>query len=207
MSRALQTDRARRLQRGSTRHGSSANAVFGRAVRLLDVAHGDAPGRYRVADERPTVSVSRRHTESDLLGPMTKRLLVAAGDSARSIDEIPFGVRELIDGADEILVVTPALPSRFEWLASATDRAREQADERLRAVLGQIAELGGEAEGTVGADDPLLAFEDAIRDFDPDHLLIALRAGEDAGWQETGLLDQLQQRFGLPVTAFAVASD
>jgi hypothetical protein len=38
-------------------------------------------------------------------------------------------------------------------------------------------------------------------------LLIALRAGEDAGWQETGLLDQLQRRFGFPVTAFAVPSD
>lgn len=207
MSLALQRDRARRLQRGCAWHGPSASALFGRAVRLLDVAQRGAPGRDRVDDGRPTVSVSRGSSESDLLSAMTKRLLVAAGDSVRSIDEIPFGVRELIDGADEILVVTPALPSRLEWLASATDRAREQADERLRAVLGQIAELGGEAEGTVGADDPLLAFEDAIRDFDPDHLLIALRAGEDAGWQETGLLDQLQQRFGLPITAFAVASD
>src|SRR5215207_7076294 len=114
---------------------------------------------------------------------MPTRLLIAAGEAADSADALPFGVRELIDAADEILVVTPALPSRFEWLASATDRAREHADERLRAVLGQIAELGSEAAGAVGADDPLLAFEDAIRDFDPDHLLIALRAGEDAGWQ------------------------
>ncbi len=138
---------------------------------------------------------------------MAKRLLVAAGDSAPSVEELPFGIRELIDAADEILVVTPTLPSRFEWLASATDRAREQADERLRAVLGQIAELGSDAEGAVGADDPLLAFEDAIRDFHPDHLLIALRAGEDSGWQERGLLDQLQQRFRLPMTAFSVASD
>jgi hypothetical protein len=138
---------------------------------------------------------------------MAKRLLVAAGDAASSVDELPFGVRELIDAADEILVVTPALPSRFEWLASATDRAREQADERLRAVLGQIAELGGDAEGAVGADDPLLAFEDAIRDFNPDHLLIALRPGQDSGWQERGLLDRLQQQFGLPVTAFSIASD
>jgi hypothetical protein len=138
---------------------------------------------------------------------MAKRLLVAAGDSVSSVHELPFGIRELIDAADEILVVTPALPSRFEWLTSATDRAREQADERLRAVLGQIAELGSEAAGAVGADDPLLAFEDAIKDFGPDHLLIALRAGQAAGWQERGLLDQLQQRFGLPVTAFSVASD
>lgn len=137
---------------------------------------------------------------------MANRLLVAAGDAVPSVDDLPFGVRELIDAADEILVVTPALPSRLEWLASATDKAREQADERLRAVLGQIAELGSDAEGAVGADDPLLAFEDAIRDFNPDHLLVALRAGQYSGWQERGLLDQLQQRFGLPVTAFAVAS-
>ena len=83
------------------------------------------------------------------------------------------------------------------------DKATEHADERLHTVLDQIAEIGSEASGMVGADDPLLAFEDAIRDFAPDHLLITLRAGEDAGWQERGLLEQLQQRFGLPITAFS----
>jgi hypothetical protein len=133
---------------------------------------------------------------------MATRLLIAAGESASSSRELPFGVRELIDAADEILVVTPRLPSRFEWLASATDKATEHADERLQTVLEQIAEMGGEASGTVGADDPLLAFEDAIREFAPDHLLVAVRAGDDAGWQERGLLEQLQ-RFGIPVTAFS----
>ena len=92
---------------------------------------------------------------------MPKRLLIAAGEAADSADALPFGVHELIDTADEVLVVTPSLPTRFEWLASATDKAREQADERLQAVLGQIGELGAQASGTVGADDPLLAFKDA----------------------------------------------
>ena len=133
---------------------------------------------------------------------MARRLLIAAGESALTPRELPFGVRALIDAAEEILVVTPSLPSRFEWLASATDKATEHADERLQTVLGQLAEMGSEASGTVGADDPLLAFEDAIRDFAPNHLLIALRAGEDAGWQERGLLEQVQERFGLPITAF-----
>lgn len=135
---------------------------------------------------------------------MARRLLIAAGESASTPRELPFGVRELIDAAEEILVVTPRLPGRFEWLASATDKATEQADERLQTVLGQLAELGSEASGTVGADDPLLVFEDAIRDFAPDHLLIALRAGEDAGWQERGLLEQVRERFGLPITAFSL---
>jgi hypothetical protein len=132
------------------------------------------------------------------------RLLIAAGEAASGPEELPFGVRELIDAAEEILVVTPTLPGRFEWLSSATDRAREQADERLHVVLGQLAEMGSAAAGTVGADDPLLAFEDAIADFTPDHVLIALRAGEGAGWQERGLLDRFQERFGLPMTVFAL---
>ena len=56
--------------------------------------------------------------------------------------------------------------------------------------------------GTVGADDPLLAFEDAVREFEPDHILIGLRAAERSGWQERGLLDQVIARFGVPVTVF-----
>jgi hypothetical protein len=135
---------------------------------------------------------------------MPKRLLIAAGEAADSADALPFGVRELIEAADEVLVVTPVLPTRFEWLASATDKAREQADERLREVLTQIEELDTEAEGEVGADDPMLAFEDALRDFPADHILVGLRARDRAGWQERGLLDQLLERFARPVTTFSL---
>jgi hypothetical protein len=130
---------------------------------------------------------------------MPNRLLIAAGESASGAGQLPFGITALIDAADEILVVTPTLPS-------ATDRATEQADQRLRTVLGQLAERGTDAEGVIGADDPLQAFEDAIREFEPDHLIIALRSGEDSDWQERGLLDQLQERFGVPMTAFSIAA-
>jgi hypothetical protein len=135
---------------------------------------------------------------------MPKRLLIAAGEAAASADALPYGVRELIDAADEVLVVTPALPTRFEWLASATDKAREQADERLQAVLGQVEELGTSATGAVGADDPLLAFEDALATFQADHILVGLRAPDRAGWQERGLLDELLGKFGIPVTVFSL---
>jgi hypothetical protein len=62
--------------------------------------------------------------------------------------------------------------------------------------------MGAEASGRVGADDLLPAFEDAIRDFAPDHIVIALRAGDRTGWQERGLLDKVFERFGLPLTIF-----
>ena len=138
---------------------------------------------------------------------MGARLLIAAGEAAAGPDTLPFGVRSLIDAADEILVIAPSLPTRLEWLVSATDKATEQADERLRVVLGHLGELGAEAGGRVGADDPLVAFEDAIRQFAPDHLLIGLRGRDRAGWQERGLLDQVQARFAIPMTVFELSAE
>jgi hypothetical protein len=134
------------------------------------------------------------------------RLLVVTGVAASDLSDVPYGARLLIDGASEILVVAPALPSRIAWLASDTDRTREVADERLSAVLDQLNETGTPVEGTVGADDPLLAFEDAVADFDPHHILIALRGSDESGWQERGLIEKVFERFGLPVTVFKVTS-
>ena len=138
---------------------------------------------------------------------MAARLLIAAGEAAAEPDRLPFGVRLLIDAADQILVIAPRLPGRLDWLTSATDNATERADQRLQEVLGHLDELGVEASGRVGADDPLLAFEDAIREFAPDHLLIALRGKDRAGWQEQGLLDSILERFRIPMTVFEVSSD
>jgi hypothetical protein len=133
------------------------------------------------------------------------RLLIAAGEAAASAADLPPGVRTLIESAGEIFVIAPTLPDRFEWLASATDSATKQADERLREVLGQIENAGGSVSSAeVGADDPLLAFEDAVRSFDPNHILIGLRPEDRSGWQERGLLDAVQDQFGLPVTVFQV---
>ncbi|MGN6871683.1 MAG: hypothetical protein ACTHMY_25085 [Solirubrobacteraceae bacterium] len=130
------------------------------------------------------------------------RLLVATGVVAGNPTDLPAGVRLLLDSAEEILVVAPSLPTRIDWITSDTDRARLQADQRLRAVLGHLEGLGVEAEGSVGSDEPLEALQDAIRSFEPDHLLIAIRSGAHAGWQERGLLEDVQQRFGIPMTVF-----
>lgn len=133
---------------------------------------------------------------------MGSKLLIAGGEAAPSAQALPPGIKALIDAADEILVIAPALPRKLDWLTSATDRAREQADERLGAVLGQLEELGAEAEGEVGSDDPIEAFGDAMREFGADHIIVALRSGDRAGWQERGLLDELVERFPVPITVF-----
>jgi hypothetical protein len=130
------------------------------------------------------------------------RVLVAAGAAADDPLGIPEGIQLLLDQAEEILVIAPELPDRVHWIVSDTDRAKSAADERLATVLGHLEGMGHEAKGEVGADDPLLAFVDAVEEFRPDHMLIALRGADSAGWQEQGLVEKILDRFGLPVTVF-----
>ncbi len=133
-----------------------------------------------------------------------KRLLIAAGSADDELSELPTGVRALIDSAEEILVVSPKLPSRLEWLASDTDKVRERADERLAEVIEELEETGTEVKGTVGADDPILALVDAVAEFSPEHIVLVLRPDEQSGWQEEGLIDEVIDRFEVPVTTFKV---
>jgi hypothetical protein len=134
------------------------------------------------------------------------RLLIVTGAAVTDIGELPGSVRSLIASASEILVITPVLPGRLEWIASDTDRVRHEADERLRTVLSHVEELAPEREvaGDVGDETPLSAFADAVRRFGPDHILIALRASDHSAWQERGLVDRVREAFPLPLTVFEI---
>ena len=133
-----------------------------------------------------------------------RRLLVATGAAMADVDELPPLVRGLIDAASDVLVITPILPGGLQWLVSDTDRARHEADDRLRTVLGHMEAMDVPAEGRIGDETPLTAFDDAVDEFRPDHILIALRSSEHAGWQERSLLDKVRERFRLPVTVFEI---
>ena len=133
---------------------------------------------------------------------MGPKLLIAVGEAASSTADVPPTVRAVVDAAEEVFVVAPALPGRLDWLNSDTDAAHQRADERLRAVLGQLGDMGAQARGAVGSDEPVEALADAIRAFEPDHLLIALRGSPASGWQEHRLVERVVERFGLPVTVF-----
>jgi hypothetical protein len=132
-----------------------------------------------------------------------RRLLVATGAAAAGLDALPVLVRALIDAASDVLVITPVLPDRLQWWASDTDRARIEADERLKILLEQMEELDVSARARIADETPLTALDDAVRNFRPDHILLALR-GQNAGWQERGLVEKVRERFGLPLTVFVV---
>ncbi len=106
-----------------------------------------------------------------------RRVLVVAPPGTESVS-VP-------DGAD-VLVVVPALASKLEAATGAVDDRRADA-ESTAAALG--ARLSARAE--VGADDPALAAEDALRVFGADEVLVA---GDD------GMVDAIRERVAIPVS-------
>ena len=135
---------------------------------------------------------------------VAQRLLVVADAALVDATELPPRVRALIHAAAEVYVVTPTLPGPLAWLAWELNPARHEADVRLDAVLGQMRAIGVQAIGRTGDDTILTAFADAVREFEPDHILIALRSSEHANWQERRLIEHADKRFGLPITTFAL---
>jgi hypothetical protein len=82
---------------------------------------------------------------------------------------------------------------------------RHEADERLETVIGQVEELAPDAAatGTIGDETPLSAFTDAVRRFQPNHILLALRAADHSAWQERGLTDRVRE-LHIPLTTFEI---
>ena len=90
------------------------------------------------------------------------------------------------DGAD-VLVVVPAVSATVEALTGAVDDRRADAEETATALAAQLP--GARAE--VGADDPALAVEDALRAFGADEMLVA---------GDAELLGTIRDRVALPVS-------
>jgi nucleotide-binding universal stress UspA family protein len=133
-----------------------------------------------------------------------ERLLFVADAAVADVDELPPAVRAVIDAAANVYVLTPTLPGRLAWLADDVDRFRHIADERLDTVLGHLRSIGAHATGLAGRGSVPLVIADAVTEFQPNHVLIALRSQEHADWQERRLIEHIEERFGLPVTTYAV---
>jgi nucleotide-binding universal stress UspA family protein len=137
-------------------------------------------------------------------GPAIQRLLFVADATVADVGQLPAPVRAVIDAAAAVYVLTPTLPGRLAWLADEVDEVRHVADERLDMVLGHMHSIGANASGVAARGSLMTVVADAVAEFKPDHILLALRSSQHANWQERGLVKHIEQRFGLPVTTYAV---
>ncbi|HSI81353.1 MAG TPA: hypothetical protein VK919_11965 [Solirubrobacterales bacterium] len=167
-----------------------AALVVGIAIVLI-VAR---PGRGRRIEVAP--GGDRRH----------HLLIVAAAaiDSPRFAERIARRAEEAAgEGtAPDVLVLSPALnPMLHHWAVDVAD-ARARAQARVETSLARLARAGIDARGSVGDSNPMLAIEDALRDFPADEVLVV--ADEELA---SDLASELGERLDRPVEAVAVLPD
>lgn len=176
-----------------------------RDIDRTSVKHRPTRGRNAPAVTRP--GIDARETPQPAPQPPIERLLFVADAAVAGVDELPAQVRAIIDDAAEVYVVTPSLPGRLAWLADDVDQFRHIADERLDTVLGQMRSIRGHVSGDALRGSVITVITDGVETFRPDHIVLALRSPAHANWQEHGLVEHVEQRFGLPVTTFAIESE
>lgn len=116
-------------------------------------------------------------------------LLLLVGDPA------PERLREAVDAwrppPAHVHVLAPPLPRPLDWLASADDDARREAEIRALDAEWLLADET-DVSGQSGDPDPIQAVEDALQTFRADAILLGGLAAEPG-------LERDLCRFGLPV--------
>jgi hypothetical protein len=112
----------------------------------------------------------------------THRVLVVA---APGTSDVRVG-----DGATDIVVVVPALASTLEAVTGAVDDRRADAEATALALTRALSRDGRSVRGEVGADDPVLAVEDALRTFGADEVVVAA---------DGALAERIRTRVAVPV--------
>jgi hypothetical protein len=106
----------------------------------------------------------------------------------------------------EVMVVAPALHKnalRF-WVSDA-DEAIAKADDVSHQTVDQLGADGVAASGDTGESDPEEAIEDALKTFPADRILIFAHPDSEQRYKEDVDADELQKRFGIPVTQSSTA--
>ncbi|HXV59010.1 MAG TPA: hypothetical protein VD704_14190 [Gaiellaceae bacterium] len=105
-----------------------------------------------------------------------------------------------------VRIVAPASDlSRLDWLASAEDEAREEADERARVLGEAVAPAAESVEAVLGDADPVQAIRDALVEFPADEILLVTHPDDEASWLEEGAAEEAWAVFDLPVTRLVAA--
>lgn len=99
----------------------------------------------------------------------------------------------------EALVIAPAIGS---WLSRWTDSESSHADARMHLdeTVAALARAGIGASGEIGADDPLQAADDGLREFAAHEVVFVTKPGTSTDWVEKGVVATARDRYPLPVT-------
>jgi hypothetical protein len=105
---------------------------------------------------------------------------------------------EEVRGA-EVLVISPATNrSKVAFWVSDSDEAIAEAETAQQETVERLEEEGVDAAGDTGESEPDVAIQDALATFPADRIVVF--SHPDLDYREDQALDDLEDRFGVPVT-------
>jgi hypothetical protein len=105
---------------------------------------------------------------------------------------------EEVRGA-EVLVISPATNrSKVAFWVSDSDEAIAEAETAQQETVERLEEEGVDAAGDTGESEPDVAIQDALATFAADRIVVF--SHPDLDYREDQALDDLEDRFGVPVT-------
>ena len=105
--------------------------------------------------------------------------------------------------AVDVLVIAPAIGSRLaRW--TGDESAHADARKHLDDTVAALARAGISARGETGADDPLQAADDGLREFPAHEIVFVTKPGTGTDWVEKGVVETAKKRYDVPVTHVAL---
>lgn len=136
----------------------------------------------------------------------TFRVLVIADESCVDPD-FPAQIAAHAGGRTiEALVIAPAIGS---WLARWTgdESAHVDARKHLDDTVTALARAGITAMGETGADDPIQATDDGLREFAANEIVFVTKPGTNTDWVEKGVIETATKRYAIPVTHISLPTE
>lgn len=131
--------------------------------------------------------------------PATRVLVIATDDLSSPVLVDRLRKRHTLWGETEVMVVVPAVEHpRLRRLLGQVDPSADEAASNLARMLGELGRAGIPASGGIGDSDPLVATEEALREFDADEVLLTERARTRGPQRARHRRARSRQRAGRP---------
>jgi hypothetical protein len=131
------------------------------------------------------------------------RILVIADESCMTPGFLEELRKHAAGRQASVFVTAPALESRLGLLAG-DQSGYEDAARRLDGMLAALRSGGLEAQGTIGASNPLQSADDGLRRFPANEILFVTHPDTGASWLEKGVVAQAEERYEQPVKHIVV---
>jgi hypothetical protein len=136
----------------------------------------------------------------------TRRVLVVIDRAILDVASVPEVVLQAEARADQVRVIAPLLTSRTNWLTNDDLTARQEATDRLTAVLHRMwVEQGISASGRLGDESTLTAIADALVEFPADQLIFIMHDDEHHNCHERDLAAKIRRRYASRIMEVIIA--